>query len=77
MSKYTIVWNENKTEGVLFRNESGDTAWLDSQHAAGRHSANPVSSLADAFAELYAEEADTHIQDVQIDAELAVSSAEF
>lgn len=77
MSKYTVVWNENKTEGVLFRNETGDTAWFDSHHAAGVHTANPVSSLADAFAELYAEDGDTHIQEVQIDTELAVSSAEF
>lgn len=77
MSKYTVVWNENKTEGVLFRNETGDTAWPDSYHAAGLHTANPVSSLADAFAELYAEDEDTHIQEVQIDTELAVSSAEF
>lgn len=69
MSKYIIVWNENKTEGVLFlsNKENEDDALDDAFHAGGGMPSNPCSSLADNFREHYGEEQDCHYQYVDID----------
>lgn len=50
MSKYTIVWNENKTEGIIL---SGNDRLKDAEHASGINNRlnHGVSSLADAFRE--------------------------
>lgn len=48
--KYTIVWNENKTEGIIL---SGEGRMSDAKHAAGiqNNLGQGVSSLADDFRE--------------------------
>lgn len=48
--KYTIVWNENKTEGIIL---SGEDRLKDADHASGINNRliYGVSSLADAFRE--------------------------
>lgn len=48
--KYTIVWNENKTEGIIL---SGEDRMHDAKHAAGiqNNLGQGVSSLADDFRE--------------------------
>lgn len=48
--KYTIVWNENKTEGIIL---SGEDRLKDAEHASGINNRlnQGVSSLADAFRE--------------------------
>lgn len=48
--KYTIVWNENKTEGIIL---SGEDRMSDAKHAAGiqNNLGQGVSSLADDFRE--------------------------
>lgn len=71
MSKYTIVWNKNQSEGVIFK-ESDDYR-SDVLHAAGSNKSNPVSTLADDFRENYDEHAGKKIQEVEIDEKQAVS----
>lgn len=48
--KYTIVWSENKTEGIIL---SGEDRLKDAEHASGINNRLifGVSSLADAFRE--------------------------
>lgn len=55
MTGYYIVWNEQKSEGILLRRDDPDSE-ADIIHAVGGPTANPVSSLADSFRELYGEE---------------------
>ena len=50
--KYTIVWNENKTEGIILSGEdrmkdAEHTMWIDDHLDCG------VSTLADHFREIY------------------------
>lgn len=68
MSKYVIVWNKSKNEGVIFSKENNeDEALDDAYHAGGGMFANPVSSIADNFRETYGEDQDCFIQHVEID----------
>lgn len=50
--KYTIVWNENKTEGIIL---SGEDRMTDAEHAAwyDDHLDFGVSTLADHFRQIY------------------------
>lgn len=50
--KYTIVWNEDKTEGIIL---SGEDRMKDAKHAAGLKGniRGGVSALADHFRESY------------------------
>ncbi|UIB81309.1 hypothetical protein [Flyfo podovirus Tbat2_2] len=50
--KYTIVWNENKTEGIIL---SGEDRLKDAEHAAwiDDHLGRGVSTLADSFRDVY------------------------
>lgn len=76
---YVVVWNESKTEGVIFRNNMGDSGEDDARHAADVRAINPCSSLADAFREIYGEDGDNQCftQEVNIDASKAVNSEDF
>lgn len=67
MSKYVIVWNQSKNEGVIFSKENNeDFALDDAYHAGGSTRANPCSSIADSFREIYGEDEDCFIQHVEI-----------
>lgn len=59
--KYTIVWNENKTEGIIL---SGEDRMKDAEHAAGMkcNIRGGVSTIADKFNDVY-EDDDRVIQD--------------
>lgn len=70
MSKYTIVWNASKTEGVIFK-ESPDMV-SDVLHAAGSCKANPVSTLADSFRDIYDNHRRKSIQEITIDESKAI-----
>lgn len=50
--KYTIVWNENKTESVIL---SGEDRMKDAEHAAGMkcNISGGVSTIADKFNDVY------------------------
>ena len=52
MMKYTIVWNENKAEGIIL---GGEDHMKDAEHAAGLKGniRGGVSALADHFRESY------------------------
>ena len=68
MSKYVIVWNHNKSEGVIFSKENNeDEALDDAYHAGGGMTVNPCSSIGDNFRETYGEEQDCFSQHVEID----------
>lgn len=72
MTDYVIVWNAKKNEGVIFnRSHDSDGALDDAYHAGGGHDrcAFGVSSLADAFREIYGETQDSFIQCVSLDTE--------
>lgn len=71
MSKYTIVWNSTKAEGVIFK-ENPDVV-NDVLHAAGGQKSNPVSTLADDFRENYDEHGGKSIQEIEIDETKAIS----
>ncbi|EJS0970500.1 hypothetical protein NW995_002496 [Salmonella enterica] len=71
MSKYTIVWNSRKTEGVIFK-ENPDIV-NDVLHAAGGPKSNPVSTLADDFRENYDEHKGKTIQTIEIDESESIS----
>lgn len=77
MSKYIIVWNESKTEGVIFRNETGDSGEDDARHAADECVINPCSTLADIFLDTYGEGESCSIQEIDIDIKHAIPSDEF
>lgn len=83
MSKFTIVWNEGKNEGVIFRTKESQNKWDcgsagDALHAAGAEDSNPVSSLADHFKESYASDGEIcTIQNVDIDESLSVNPDKF
>lgn len=47
---YTIVWNENKTEGIIL---SSDNFSTDAKYAVGEVNSDWYSSLADAFRDIY------------------------
>lgn len=66
MSKFIVVWNEGKNEGVIFTQDSRQ----DAQHARGNRITNPCSSLADSFNDLYGDETRTS-QLVEINETLA------
>lgn len=81
MGNYVIVWNENKTEGVIFAEREHKGQWergskADALHAAGGKTCNPCSALADYFRESY-EEDNKKIQDVFIDTDAAVSKTTY
>lgn len=58
---YTIVWNENKTEGIIL---SGDTVDRDAKMAiTGEHDVM-YSALAGAFYEVYGQDGKCTIQQV-------------
>lgn len=76
MAGYYIVWNEQKSEGILLRREDPDSE-ADIIHASGGPKANPVSSLADSFRELYGEEQECHIQEIDIDPSSSTKASEF
>lgn len=70
MSKYIIVWNEQKREGVVFlAEEHEDEAMDDAYHAGGGPDmcGFGVSSLADSFREIYGECQPSFIQYLEID----------
>lgn len=70
MSKYIIVWNEQKREGVIFLAEDcEDEAMDDAYHAGGGPDmcGCGVSSLADSFREIYGECQPSFIQHLEID----------
>lgn len=71
MSKYTIVWNAYKTEGIIFKENQDLTS--DVLHAAGACKSNPVSSLADAFRDVYDNHRGKSIQNIDVDETKAVS----
>lgn len=77
MTAYVIVWNENKTEGVVFRNELGDSGEDDARHAADVWNTNPCSTLADSFLEVYGEDQPSFIQEIEIDTEDAKPAEDF
>lgn len=77
MSNYVIVWNGSKTEGVIFRNNMGDSGEDDARHAADVTYANPCATIADSFRECYGEEDDCTIQEITIDTSSAVDAEEF
>lgn len=60
--KYTIVWNENKTEGIIL---SGEDRITEAEHACDieDHLSGGVSTLADHFREIYGEYQECTIQD--------------
>lgn len=60
--KYTIVWNENKTEGIIL---SGEDSMKDAEHAANfdNHAGFGVSSLAYDFSDNYGKNQKCTIQD--------------
>lgn len=60
--KYTIVWNENKTEGIIL---SGEDRITEAEHACDieDHLSGGVSTLADNFREIYGEYQECTIQD--------------
>lgn len=70
MSKYTIVWNSTKAEGVIFK-ESPDVV-NDVLHAAGGQKSNPVSTLADSFRDVYDNHRRKSIQEITIDESKAI-----
>lgn len=77
MSKYVIVWNSGKTEGVILRDDQPqDDGHCDARHAANLTRENPVSSLADAFLDIYGMEDDCHLQTVNINEAKAVPVSE-
>lgn len=59
--KYTIVWNQNKTEGIIL---SGEDAPAEADHACNieNYLHQGVSSLADYFRENYGEYQECAIQ---------------
>ena len=70
MSKYIIVWNEQKREGVIFLAEDcEDEAMDDAFHAGGGLDMSwyGVSSLAYSFREIYGECQPSFIQHLEID----------
>ena len=73
MSKFFIVWNESKNEGVIFSAEKNeDEAMDDAYHAGGGMIANPVSSVGDYFRETYGECQDCFIQTIDINNESSI-----
>lgn len=77
MTEYDVVWNEDKTEGVLFLKRAGTGMWdrgslADVKHAAGGPSCSPCSSLADHFREAYGTAQKCKAQTVTIDTTAAV-----
>lgn len=77
MTAYVIVWNERKTEGVIFRNEMGDTGADDARHAADVWNTNSCATLADCFLETYGEDQSCFIQEIEIDSEDAKPAEDF
>lgn len=82
MREYDVVWNEDKTEGVLFLKKPDNGMWdrgslADVKHASGGTSCNPCSSLADYFREAYGTEQKCTAQTVTIDTDAAVSRQTF
>ncbi|QDX29511.1 hypothetical protein [Dickeya poaceiphila] len=73
MGKYIIVWNENKTQGILLsqENETIDT-YDDAFHAGGGMEQGNVASLADAFRNIYGEEQQCSYQCVDIENENSI-----
>lgn len=63
MSKYFIVWNEFKNEGVVFKDDEIDDAY----HAGGGMTCNPCSTLADAFRGTYGDSDKCYLQTVYLD----------
>lgn len=59
---YTIVWNKNKTEGIIL---SGEDRITEAEHACNieNHLDGGVSTLADHFREIYGEYQKCTIQD--------------
>ena len=76
MAGYYIVWNEKKSEGILIQRNISDSE-DDVRHAAGGTKANPVSTLADAFRDIYGEEQECSIQEIDIDPSSSMKSSEF
>ena len=75
---FVVVWNASKTEGVIFRNNMGDSGEDDARHAANCRVINPCSTLGDAFREVYGEDDDAcFIQEVTIDTSKAVEAEDF
>ncbi len=82
MTEYDVVWNEDKTEGVLFLKKAHVDMWdrgslADVKHAAGGTRCNPCSSLADYFREAYGTEQKCTAQTVAVDTSAAVSRQTF
>ncbi|MEQ9887644.1 hypothetical protein ABRP55_13955 [Pectobacterium zantedeschiae] len=70
MAKFIIVWNENKAEGIVLSTENENTDALDdTYHAGGGMEQGNVSSVADAFRNIYGEEQQCSYQYVDIDNE--------
>lgn len=60
---YTIVWNENKTEGIIL---SGEDAYGDAKYATtGKSILGYYSTLADGFYEIYGQDGGCTIQQVE------------
>jgi hypothetical protein len=68
MSKYVIVWNENKNEGVIFKDDYEGVR--DAFHAGGGSIVPFCSSLGDAFRDIYGNDQTSYIQRVDIDSSL-------
>ena len=82
MKEYDVVWNEDKTEGVLFLKKPGNGMWdrgsqADVKHAAGGTRCNPCSSLADYFREAYGIVGTCPAQTVTIETDYAVPLPTF
>lgn len=77
MTAYLIVWNESKTEGVVFRNTPGDSGEEDARHAAGVRTINPCSTLADSFLESYGFDDACFIQEIDINIQEAKPAEDF
>lgn len=83
MSNFVIVWNESKSEGVVFREKPDNGQWdrgskQDALHASGGKKCNPCSSLADYFRESYPDYGDKcTIQTVEIDESKSISRRSF
>lgn len=60
---YTIVWNENKTEGIIL---SGEDAYSDAKYATtGKSILGYYSTLASEFYETYGQDGGCTIQHVK------------